>query len=77
MKIIKKIILNIKNIFIKHNEVKKLIQPENILQEKRKDNFITSLKVSYIDNTQKRENIEIETPICDGDGLGIQKRMSS
>ena len=38
-----------------------------------KENFIQSLKKT---NTEKRTNKKIETLICYGDGLGIQKKLS-
>lgn len=74
MNIIEKIILFIKNIFIKRTEIKKLEAPKVIINEDKKDNFIESLKVSTIPKIPKKP---VETLICTGDGLGIQKKITS
>lgn len=67
MNIIRKVILYIKNIFNKQEEVKKLEAPKEVLKEDKKSNFIATLK------TAKKD--KIETLICVGDGLGIRKQM--
>ncbi len=73
MNIIRKMILWIKNIFIKQDEVKKLVEPKIIVKEDKKHSFIESLKIT---TTEKTTNKRIETLICDGDGLGIRKKIT-
>lgn len=68
MNVIRKIILFIKNIFIKQEEVKKLPEPKIVIKENQRERFIESLKIV----TEKR----VETLVCDGDGLGIQKKIT-
>ncbi len=70
MKFIEKIILFVKKIFIKENEAKKIEAPKITNEQNLKKNFINSLK---FDTTEKKK---IETLICKGDGLGIQKKIS-
>lgn len=67
MNIIRKMILYIKDIFNKKEEVKKLEAPKEVLREEKKFNFVATLK------TTKKD--KVETLICVGDGLGIRKRM--
>lgn len=74
MNIIKKVVLFIKNIFIKKDEVKKLEEPKIIVKEDKKNNFIESLKAPT--NVPKIEKKKVETLICEGDGLGIQGKIS-
>ena len=73
MKIIEKIILFIKNIFTKQEEIKQLEAPKSIIEQNQKINFINSLKVTP---TEKRIKKNFEILTCDGDGLGIQKEIS-
>lgn len=73
MNIIRKMILFIKNIFIKQDEVKKLVEPKITVNEDKKESFIESLKIT---TTEKRTNKRIETLTCNGDGLGIQKKIT-
>lgn len=73
MNIIKKIILSIKNMFTKQDKVKKLADPEIIVKEDTKGNFVESLKVTTPPPTAKNK---VETLTCEGDGLGIQKKIS-
>jgi hypothetical protein len=73
MNIIRKMILFIKNIFIKQDEVKKLIEPKITVKEDKKDSFIESLKIT---TTEKRTKKRVETLTCNGDGLGIQKKIT-
>jgi hypothetical protein len=68
MNVFRKILLTIKNIFEKKEEVKLLQEPTN-----NKNNFIESLKTNI---TKKSENKKVETLVCNGDGLGIQKKIS-
>lgn len=73
MNIIRKMILFIKNIFIKQDEVKKLQEPEIAVVQDKKENFIKSLKIT---TTKIRTKKRIETLTCNGDGLGIQKKIT-
>ena len=73
MNIIKKVILFIKNIFIKQDEVKKFLESRIIVHEDKKESFIESLKITTID---KRAKKRVETLTCNGDGLGIQKKIT-
>lgn len=74
MNIIKKMFLFIKNIFIKQDEVKELQEPKVIsIEQDKKESFIESLKVT---TTEKRTKKKVETLICNGDGLGIQKKIT-
>ncbi len=73
MNIIKKMILFIKNIFIKHDEVKKLQEPNDTIEQDKKEYFIESLKIN---TTEKRTKKKVETLTCNGDGLGIQKKIT-
>ena len=73
MNIIKKILLFIKNIFASHNEVKKLQEPKVSLEQEGKTTFIESLKII---TTEKKVKKKVETLTCDGDGLGIQKKIT-
>ena len=61
----------IKNIiaFFKRKKVKKIDSPE-IQKSSEKSEFTSSLKVNTI-NKKK----EVETQICEGNGLGIQKKI--
>ena len=73
MSIIRKMILFIKNIFIKQDEVKKLVEPKITIKEDKKESFIETLKIT---TTEKRTNKRVETLTCNGDGLGIQKKIT-
>ena len=74
MNIINRLILFIKNVFPKKEKINMLNAPvSNSLQGKR-DGFIKSLKVV---TDKKNTTKKVETLICEGDGLGIQKRISS
>ena len=73
MNIIKKMISYIKDVFLENKEVKKIEAPKQVkIQNKEKD-FNESLKVNI---TEKKNENEIETLICNGDGLGIQNKIS-
>lgn len=73
MNIIKKIILFLKNIFNKQDEVRKLQEPKIVTEQNKKENFIENLKVTVIEKTTKKK---IETLTCEGDGLGIKKKIT-
>ena len=62
-----------KNIFIKQNELQKLEAPKTAINQSKNEGFIESLKIV---TTEKRTKRKIETLICEGDGLGIQKKMT-
>lgn len=69
---IRKIILFIKNIFNKKETIKMLEEPKQAESRDRKIGFVESLKINTI---VKRRNKQIQTLICTGDGLGIQKKI--
>ncbi len=73
MNIIIKMILFIKNIFVKQDEVKKLQEPKIAIEQDKKESFIESLKIT---TTEKITKKRIETLTCNGDGLGIQKKIT-
>ncbi|MCI8397380.1 MAG: hypothetical protein HFJ52_07190 [Clostridia bacterium] len=73
MNIIRKMILFIKNIFVKQEEIKALEEPKQIINQEKKINFVESLKIT---TTEKKNKKRIETLTCEGDGLGIQKKIS-
>lgn len=70
MNIIEKIISFIKNIFVKQEKVKMLTEPKIDIKQDRKNSFIESLKITTTKN-------KVETLTCNGDGLGIQKKIRS
>ena len=59
----------IKNIFIKKEEVMMLEKGNEYIDNKR-DKFMESLKVKVFNKKKK-----VETHICYGDGLGINKKL--
>ncbi len=73
MNIIKNFIIFIKNIFNKDEEIKMLEMPKQTMNEVKKDEFIKILKIS---DNEGEQNTSVETLICIGDGLGIQKNLS-
>lgn len=73
MSIIRKMILFIKNIFVKQDEVKRLQEPKIVIEQYKKESFIESLKIA---TKEKRTKKRVETLICNGDGLGIQKKIT-
>jgi guanylate kinase len=73
MSIIKKIMLYIKNIFIKQDEPKELEKAKVISNENKNEKFLESLKTATI---QKKQDKKFEMLICEGDGLGIQKKST-
>lgn len=72
MNVLKEIISFFKNIFKKNDKIKELPEPKAYISKDR-NSFIDSIKVT---NIEKKKNKKIETLICDGDGLGIKKRIS-
>ena len=73
MNIIRKMILFIKNIFVKQEEIRALEEPKQIINQEKKINFVESLKIT---TTEKKNKKRIETLTCEGDGLGIQNKIS-
>ena len=67
MSIVNKIILFIKKIFNRQQEVEKI----NTLEQNKKENFKEDLKTTTTEKEKK-----VETLICEGDGLGIQKKIT-
>ncbi len=73
MNFFRKIANYIKNIFIKKEKVQVLEAPKQVQKSSEKPDFINSLKVTI---KEKKEKKKVETLICEGDGLGIQKKIS-
>ncbi len=73
MNIIKKMFLFIKNIFVKQEEVKKIEEPKILENQDKKKDFLESIRITP---TEKRKKKKVETLVCDGDGLGIQNKLS-
>lgn len=69
MNLVQKVIFSIKKMFSKQEETKELEMPKEPIQYVKKNNFSNKLAV----NTNKKQ---VETLICDGDGLGIKKKMN-
>ncbi len=72
MKVIERMISFIKKFFYRQEEIKILEVPKLVSNIKEKEDFFSSIKV--FQPMQIKDN-EIETLICIGDGLGIQKDM--
>lgn len=72
MNVIERIMSFIKKFFNKQEEIKMIEAPERVTNIKEKEDFFSSIKVF---RPIQIENNEIETLICIGDGLGIQKNM--
>lgn len=68
-----KIISFIKNVFNKQEKVKKLEVSKQGLNKKEEVDFIKSLRAT---TAGKRKKKEVEILICEGNGLGIQKRIT-
>lgn len=73
MNVISNIILFIKRLFRKQNNIKMLESPVEKVKKEDKTNFINSLKVNIEQN--KKKNI-VETLTCVGDGLGIKPKIN-
>ena len=73
MNIIKKMLLFIKKIFVKQDEFKKIQEPKISVEQEEKNTFIESLRMN---TTEKNLKKKVETLTCDGDGLGIQKKIT-
>ena len=72
MSFVKRVFFFIKKSFYKEN-VKMIESISGVITKNEKESFIKSLKK---DNFKKIEKKKIETLICEGDGLGIQKKIS-
>lgn len=74
MNMIEKIVLFLKKRFTRQNKIKKLTETKIVIEQDKEEKFIESLKTDTIkENTKK----EIETLTCNGDGLGVQKKITS
>lgn len=69
MKIIENIVVFFKKIFKKEEDIKMLETPINANEDKA--NFMNSLKVNIVKARKKK----VETLVCEGDGLGIKKKI--
>ena len=70
MNVLERIISFINKIFNKKEEIKMIEAPKRVVNIKEKEDFLTSIKVF---RPIQIKNNEIETLVCIGDGLGIQK----
>ena len=57
----------------KQEKIKQLLEPQMVVNEDRKEEFVNSLKMTKKPNKTKQG---VTTLICNGDGLGIQKKIS-
>lgn len=73
MNIIEKLFLFIKKIFVKQDETKKIQETKIAVEQDVKGTFFESLKTT---TTEKRNKKRVETLTCNGDGLGIQKKIT-
>ncbi len=73
MNFFKSIISKIKKIFNKHEDIKMLEESKVINNSYAKDEFVKSLKVNINKAIKKKK---VETLICDGDGLGINNKIT-
>ena len=72
MNIFKMIWQKLKNIFTKKEEIVMLNEGKDYLH-KEKESFKESLKVTFEKVLKNRK--KVETPICNGDGLGIKSKL--
>jgi len=77
MKIIDNIVSFLKKLLYKKDNIKLIeeLPNDNINEEIEKyknDDFVNSLKSNVVKKNKKK----VETLICEGDGLGIQKKIS-
>lgn len=71
MNFLKKLMSFIKNIFNKNNNVEQIEEAKENTNIKAKIDFEESLKI--VTNKKKKK---VETLVCNGDGLGIQKNIT-
>lgn len=62
----------IKSIFHKKEKIKMIEESKQQLIENKKVNFIESIKINMTEKKRKK----IQIPVCVGDGLGIQKKLT-
>ena len=68
----KKLISWIKSIFHKKEKIVMIEEPKEQSTKNKEARFIESIKVNIAEKKSKK----VQTPICEGDGLGIQKKLS-
>jgi hypothetical protein len=68
MSFLNKILTWVKKIFVKKEDIKMLESPSEEGANENRNTFLESLKI-------KVAKKKVETLICDGDGLGIQKTL--
>ena len=71
MNALKRIFNYIKNIFIRQKGIKKIGTSKNFETIKKESSLRENLKVTIL-----QEKNDIETLVCEGDGLGIRKKIS-
>ena len=77
MRIINNLVSFLKQLFYKKDNIKLIEEPQNNdinekIENDKNDDFLNSLK----GNVVKKNKKQVETLICEGDGLGIQKKIS-
>ena len=73
MSIIEKFILFVKKHFNKQKDIKTLEAPNQAIVQDKQVDFLDSLKVTTL---EKKKYAKVQTLVCEGDGLGIQKKIS-
>jgi hypothetical protein len=68
MNFLNRVLTWVKKIFIKKEDIKMLESPSEEVANENRKTFLESLKI-------KVAKKKVETLICDGDGLGIQKTL--
>ena len=63
----------IKQLYKKQEDITALEPPKQTMVQDRKIDFIDSLKITAL---EKKKYSKVETLVCEGDGLGIQKKIS-
>ena len=69
MSLLKKIITYLKKFLKKEKDIKMIPAPSVDYKENSKEEFINTIRINTI---IEKNNKEIETLVCVGDGLGIQ-----
>ena len=72
MSFIKRIIANIKRLFSRENNKNNLLEEKQDEEVSERENFLDEIKVNV---EKKKSRKKVETRTCEGDGLGIQKKM--
>ena len=73
MNFVKNIIVFLKRIFNKENNIKMIEAPAVEVPKEETSDFKKQLKVT---KNEKQKSSEVETLICFGDGLGIQTKIN-